>query len=64
MNVLVTGGAGYIGSQTVHALHAGGHRVVVLDTMEFGERAAIGDTQLIVGNVADTVLVERVLRAE
>ncbi|MBA3947704.1 MAG: UDP-glucose 4-epimerase GalE [Herpetosiphonaceae bacterium] len=64
MNVLVTGGAGYIGSQTVHALRAGGHRVVVLDTMEFGQRAAIADTQLVVGNVADTVLVERVLRDE
>ncbi len=60
----MTGGAGYIGSQTVHALRAGGHRVVVLDTMEFGERAAIGDTQLVVGNIADTVLVERVLRDE
>ena len=38
MTVLVTGGAGYIGSQTVRHLQAAGRDVVVLDSMEFGHR--------------------------
>ena len=41
MSVLVTGGAGYIGSHTVRALRATDHAVVVLDTMELGHRAAL-----------------------
>ena len=36
MAVLVTGGAGYIGSHTVRVLNESGHDVVVLDSMEFG----------------------------
>ena len=39
MSVLVTGGAGYIGSHTVRRLTALGHEVVVLDSMEFGADA-------------------------
>ena len=41
MNVLVTGGAGYIGSITVTALLARGHDVVVLDDLSTGHRAAV-----------------------
>ena len=64
MKVLVTGGAGYIGSHTVKLLRDAGHQVVVLDTLEYGNRMAIGDTPLVVGNTADRPLVERVLRDE
>jgi UDP-glucose 4-epimerase len=61
MQVLVTGGAGYIGSHTVALLRERGHGVVVLDTLEFGYHAALGDTPLIEGDTSDEALVERVL---
>lgn len=57
MAVLVTGGAGYIGSHTVRQLRQRGEEVVVLDTLEFGHRDAIADTPLVVGDVADAALV-------
>jgi UDP-glucose-4-epimerase GalE len=60
MQVLVTGGAGYIGSHTVHLLRERGYGVVVLDSMEFGHREAIGDTPLVKGDLADEALLERV----
>ena len=41
MNVMVTGGAGYIGSHAVKALLAAGHHVVVLDNLERGHEAAV-----------------------
>ncbi|MEJ2667945.1 MAG: UDP-glucose 4-epimerase GalE [Deinococcales bacterium] len=41
MTILVTGGAGYIGSITAERLLAGGHRVVVLDNLVTGHRAAV-----------------------
>lgn len=54
MRILVTGGAGYIGSHMVRMLVKKGIDVVVLDSMEFGHRQAIPDSvPLIVGNVAD-----------
>lgn len=43
MNVLVVGGAGYIGSHCVRQLIAAGHRPVVLDNFVFGHRAALPD---------------------
>ncbi|MFW6059677.1 MAG: UDP-glucose 4-epimerase GalE [Phycisphaeraceae bacterium] len=43
MNVLVTGGAGYIGSHAVKQLREAGHHVVVLDNLERGHRAAVPD---------------------
>lgn len=62
MNVLVTGGAGYIGSHAVAALREQGHTPVVLDTLEGGNRAAVGDAELIVGDVADRELVAKALQ--
>jgi UDP-glucose-4-epimerase GalE len=53
MAVLVTGGAGYIGSQTVRLLRERGREVAVLDSMEFGHRAAVGDVPLVEGDVGD-----------
>ena len=41
MTVLVTGGAGYIGSHTVRALREAGRDVVVLDSLEFGRVDAV-----------------------
>jgi UDP-glucose 4-epimerase len=61
MRVLVTGGAGYIGSHTVRQLKARGDSVVVLDTLEHGQRAAIGSTPLVVGGTHDQTLVREVI---
>lgn len=41
MNVLITGGAGYIGSHAVRALIKAGHNVVILDNLSFGHRESI-----------------------
>ncbi len=55
--VLVTGGAGYIGSHTVRALTAAGRDVVVLDSLELGDAHAVIDAPLVVGDIADHDLV-------
>ncbi len=62
MRILVTGGAGYIGSITVRSLLDAGHEVTVLDTLEKGRRAAIDDrASLEVGSVGDRAALDRVL---
>ena len=55
--VLVTGGAGYIGSHTVRALRAAGREVVVLDSLELGDADAVIDAPLVVGDITDHDLV-------
>ncbi len=62
MTILVTGGAGYIGSHTVRLLRSSGRDVVVLDSLERGHRESLFDTPLVVGSIADESLVERVCR--
>ena len=56
--ILVTGGAGYIGSHTVHLLANQGRKVVVLDNMVFGHHQAIIDSEveLVRGDVGDRQL--------
>ena len=60
--ILVTGGAGYIGSHTVRALRERGDRVVVLDTLELGNADAVIDAPLVVGDIADEGLVTATCR--
>jgi UDP-glucose-4-epimerase GalE len=60
VTVLVTGGAGYIGSHTVRALRADGREVVVLDTLELGRADALLGAPLVQGDIADAVLVQQV----
>lgn len=60
--VLVTGGAGYIGSHTVRQLVEAGRRVVVLDSLEFGHANAVVDAELVQGDIADEALVREVCR--
>ena len=57
--ILVTGGAGYIGSHTVRLLAAQGRKIVVLDNLVFGHEGAIVDpgVELVVGDVGDQELV-------
>ena len=62
MTILVTGGAGYIGSHTVRALRAAQQDVVVLDSLELGHREALLGAPLIEGNIRDRHLVERTCR--
>ena len=59
--VLVTGGAGYIGSHTVLQLAARGERVLVLDDLSTGFRQAVRDVPLVVGNVGDRKLTDALL---
>ena len=53
MTVLVTGGAGYIGSHTVRALRARGREVVVLDNLANGHEAAVQGAPLVIGDIDD-----------
>ncbi len=62
MTVLVTGGAGYIGSHTVRLLKERGREVVAFDSMEFGNAAAVRDVPLVVGNVGDQDAVNDVVK--
>lgn len=63
MNVLVTGGAGYIGSACVEELLNCGHAVTVLDTLVEGHRSAVDPrASFVQGDVADRALVEDALR--
>ena len=52
--VLVTGGAGYIGSHAVKGLRAAGHEVVVLDNLVAGHRDAVKGGPLVEADIADT----------
>ncbi len=60
MAILVTGGAGYIGSHTVRALRQLNRDVVVLDSLELGVAESVIDAPLIVGNITDNDLVSAV----
>lgn len=53
MRILVTGGAGYIGSHTVRGLVNRGHHVVVLDNLSKGHRVAVGETGFVQGDTSD-----------
>jgi UDP-glucose 4-epimerase len=65
MNVLVTGGAGYIGSHAVLALVAAGHRPVVVDNLSTGVADAVPDgVRLHVAEVADTQAISDILQDE
>ncbi len=59
--ILVTGGAGYIGSHVVQQLAAAGERIVVLDNLGRGFRQAVTAGTLVVGDVGDHALVSRLL---
>jgi len=61
MNVLVVGGAGYIGSHAVRKLKDAGHHVLVYDNLSRGHREAVPDGLLIEGELTDTATLTRVL---
>ena len=64
MSVLVTGGAGYIGSHMVLELLDAGEKVVVIDNLSTGFRWAVAPgAELIIGDIADTDLVKSTIKA-
>ncbi|MBM3998359.1 MAG: UDP-glucose 4-epimerase GalE [Planctomycetes bacterium] len=62
MRILVTGGAGYVGSHAVRRLLKSGHDVLVFDNLSRGHRAAVPPGRLIEGELEDADHVTRVLR--
>ena len=60
-SILVTGGAGYIGSHVVRQLGEAAEKVVVLDNLGRGFRQAVTAGELIVGDVGDSALVSRLM---
>lgn len=62
MNILVTGGAGYIGSHAVRLLQSAGHEVWVYDNLSYGHREAVPAGKLIEGNVGDRERVTSALK--
>jgi UDP-glucose 4-epimerase len=61
MRILVTGGAGYIGSHTVKLLLARGHDVTVYDNLSEGHRKAVPADRLVVGDLKDVDHLDHVL---
>lgn len=65
LTILVTGGAGYIGSHAVLALLDSGHRPVVIDNLVTGFRWAVADgVTFYEGDIADSQLVSRIIKQE
>jgi UDP-glucose 4-epimerase len=66
MKILVTGGAGYIGSHTVRELLLREHSVTILDTLEYGSKHSLENLgvldKLIVGSTADPHLLDRIFK--
>ena len=60
--VLVTGGAGYIGSHAAKSLRQAGHHVVIYDNLSAGHREAALGAPLIVGDIGDVDAVRRAIR--
>lgn len=62
MRILVTGGAGYIGSHAVRLFTSAGHDVLAYDNLSRGRRVAVGDADLIVADLTDADALEDAFR--
>ena len=62
MSILVCGGAGYIGSHVVKQLALKGFDVIVLDNLSHGYRDAVRYGSFIEGDIADKVLLDKILQ--
>src|SRR5687768_9261635 len=64
MNILVTGGAGYIGSVTSAELLAAGHRVIIFDNLSRGHREAVpSGAELVTGDLEDRAALDALFRS-
>ncbi|MFT4564695.1 MAG: UDP-glucose 4-epimerase [Gammaproteobacteria bacterium] len=63
-NVLVTGGAGYIGSHVVKMLGAEGHNVTVLDNLSKGFKESVVHGELIVGDTGNAELISKIIKSQ
>ena len=61
-SVLVTGGAGYIGSHAAKALHQAGYRVVAFDSLVAGHREAVRYGDIVEGDITDLAAVRGALK--
>ena len=61
--ILVTGGAGYIGSHVVRQLGNAGENVITLDNLSTGFKAAVTAGELVIGDTGDAALLDRVFAA-
>ncbi len=64
MKVLITGGAGYIGSHVVKALGKLGHDIVVYDNLSTGHKDAVTFGKLVVGDLVDIPKLESLFETE
>ncbi len=64
MKILVTGGAGYIGSHTVRELLDRGHTLTVLDSLELGDRRSLPEVAFYQGNLVDEALLDRLFQEQ
>jgi UDP-glucose 4-epimerase len=65
LTILVTGGAGYIGSHTILSLHKRGYNIIVLDNLIYGHSELIKDipnVKLIIGDINDATTLEKVFK--
>ncbi len=62
MKILVTGGAGYVGSACLRHVLEQGHEAIAYDNLVEGHPAAVGNAELVVGDIADTEKLTKTLR--
>lgn len=60
MNILVCGGAGYIGSHMVAHLLENNHNVVILDNLQTGHKDAILGGKFYLGNLKDSIILDKI----
>ena len=60
MAILITGGAGYIGSHCVRILNDKGYETVTVDNLTMGHKRAVGNTKLYIGDIADRDLLKKI----
>lgn len=61
MNILVTGGAGYIGSHAADTIEKSGHAAIIYDNLSAGHRWAVGSKTLIEADLADKLSIQRAI---
>lgn len=62
MRILITGGAGYVGSACLRHVVAQGHEAIAFDNLVEGHPDAVGESKLVVGDIADTAMLTRTMR--